>query len=70
MRLENTDRFRNRMCEVVFKNNTAIIGRIICFPNCSEKYNYHKPGWFVSEKGKIEDTEIHFKDISEIHVLY
>ena len=48
MRLENTDRFRNKFCRVIWKDGFEQIGIIRCVPNCSEKYDYHKPGWFLS----------------------
>ena len=70
MRIENTDCFRNKMCEIVFKNNTAMIGRIYYIPCMSEKYDNHEVGWFCSEVGTKEDPKLNFKEIKEINVLY
>jgi len=66
MRLENTDRFRNKFCRVIWKDGFEQIGIIRCVPNCSEKYDYHKPGWFLSNS-KTE-MELLFKDLKEIIV--
>lgn len=69
MRIENTKRFKDKMCEVVFKNNTAIMGRVFYIPCMSAKYDYHKPGWFCFES-EVKEVKLNFKEIEKINVLY
>ena len=70
MRLENTDRFKNKMCVVTWKNKTSHAGRIKYYPNYSSKYDYHQPGWFLVEPENDDEQELIFRDILEIIVLY
>ena len=65
MRIENTDRFRNKWCGVHFKNGGYAEGKIIYIPNMSEKYNFHPVGWFLTKDG-FADRKLNFKDIVEI----
>lgn len=66
MRLENTDRFRNKFCRVIWKDGAEQIGLVRYVPTCSIKYYYHLPGWFlVNSKNEIE---LKFKDLKEIIV--
>lgn len=67
MRIQNTDNFRNKQCRVWFKNGNFVEGKIIYIPNHSEKYNWHKVGWFINKPG-FEDIEIKFKEVSDIEV--
>lgn len=64
MRIENTDRFRNKFCKVIWKDGTEQIGLVQCIPNCTAKYYYHSPGWFLLNNN-IE-IELKFKDLKEI----
>lgn len=67
MRLENTDRFRNKYVKVVWKSGEKEEGEVVSIPNSSAKYNYHKPGWFL----RTEDDEIEliFRDILRMEVF-
>ena len=77
MRIENTDRFRNKVCKVLFKTMKAwelcsaeVTGRIIYIPNYSAKYNFHDVGWFlVNPDNEHEEIKLCFKEIKEIIVL-
>ena len=73
MRIENTDRFRNKICKVIFKiskGSGPITGRIIYIPNCSERYDYHEVGWFIINcTNGIEEMKLDFKDIARIEPI-
>ncbi len=66
MRLENTDRFKNKFCRVIWKDGFEMVGVIRCVPNYSAKYNYHLPGWFLVQS--YMEFELKFKDLKEIIV--
>ena len=66
MRIENTDRFRNKICKVIFKTGAEITGRVFMIPNFSEKHGYHDVGWFVYPPGAKNDVQLNFKDIADI----
>lgn len=68
MKIENTDRFRNKMCEIIFNDGHAIIGRLEYIPTYSEKYNYSSVGWHIVKKDM--DLYFRFKDVKAINVLY
>ena len=68
MRIENTDRFRNKYCGVHFKNGAYIAGKIIYIPNMSAKYNWHPVGWFLVKDG-FSDQKLLFAEIADIEVM-
>lgn len=47
MKIENTDRFKNKNCKIVFKDNTVFYGIVTHIPNMSSKYGYRTPGWYL-----------------------
>ena len=47
MKVENTDRFKDKNCKIVFKDNYIYYGVVTYIPTMSSKYNYMKPGWYV-----------------------
>ena len=73
MRIENTDRFRNRYCEVCFKDGHAEFGFVIYIPNMSAKYNYHEVGWFLKPNNTTDasaDVKLDFKTIEKINTMW
>lgn len=67
MRIENTDRFRNKECKVVFKDNHCECGTIFFIPNHSAKYNFHDVGWFLKDFSR--EVKLNFKDILSIDII-
>ena len=68
MRIENTDRFRNKKCKVIYKDGSYSVGKVFFIPNYSAKYDYHDVGWF-QEDLITGDLKLNFKDIYQIDVI-
>ena len=70
MRIENTDRFRNKYCQVNYKDGCVKLGTILYIPNYSSKYNYHPVGWWLVPVNLTWGEEmLTFGDIESITVL-
>lgn len=70
MRIENTDRFRNKYCQVSFKDGSFLYGKVIYIPNFSQKYNFHNVGWFLkNEFPGMPDVKLDFKEIYNIEPI-